>query len=195
MKRYTTILEIHFPVWRELKRIRPVKGTNRKHSWDTLSRLKGIETDSNLFCRLSEIHLRYTFPFEGNWNLWTVNSPYWLTFGLRYTFPFEGNWNGVSNHCCKSHFGLRYTFPFEGNWNLLVLNIQKGFCAWDTLSRLKGIETAPTGPIDARFLCLRYTFPFEGNWNAYASWLVLYQSPLEIHFPVWRELKRALWGC
>ena len=137
--------------------------------------------------------LKYTFPFEGNGNktiamsdasntcILEIHFPVWrewklaaftifhvISACLRYTFPFEGNWNVSCSSNCSELTGnnLRYTFPFEGNWNPI------------------------TQPRNYHCCTLRYTFPFEGNWNTVCRfWFVLTTSMLEIHFPVWRELK------
>ena len=71
-------LAIRFPVWRELKPSGDsLHDLSPDKTCDTLSRLKGIET---LFFWASCVHaspLQFTFPFEGNWNLFE---------GARYTY-------------------------------------------------------------------------------------------------------------
>ena len=60
----------------------------------------------------------------------------------------------------------------------------------DTLSRLKGIETLAHLSISIPFsIKFRYAFPFEGNWNPEAPWKSNALNPVQIRFPVWRELK------
>ena len=90
------------------------------YTLNTLSRLKGIET---LRFRLRQLDQdqdsEYTFPFEGNWNLSSLQR-YVVVLISEYTFPFEGNWNKVLNieFLVFRFLTSEYTFPFEGNWNL-----------------------------------------------------------------------------
>ena len=115
----TVNLWIHFPVWRELKQLYetslnfPPKTLNtlsrlkgietayrwagwvqsRKKTLNTLSRLKGIETSPTKSVELSGKSSEYTFPFEGNWNLYRNFATNNVVNHSEYTFPFEGNWN------------------------------------------------------------------------------------------------------
>ena len=117
---FFSFVQIRFPVWRELK------------PWQ-----KGR-------CRLSPVlRFRYAFPFEGNWNLFPFTQKV-IFFWFRYAFPFEGNWNLVIliPKPQWSRLLFRYAFPFEGNWN--------------TISIVLIINAS---------LLFRYAFPFEGNWN------------------------------
>ena len=86
-----------------------------------------------------------------------------------YTFPFEGNWNWGRTIFTKNlRWILWIHFPVwrELKHKLLVIKLDDGFTALNTLSRLKGIETLSLMSLTLGLLFL---------W---------------IHFPVWRELKR-----
>ena len=187
-------LAIHFPVWRELKRMPVNSPTNALSMYTcyTLSRLKGIETrvSSEFFSsvfpcytlsRLKGIEtlnavsvwrwpcLLYTFPFEGNWNLPFTHVMIGLSSSLAIHFPV---WRELKQIPVSWTRGRRhcllYTFPFEGNGNLLLLGLTYSRqIPCYTLSRLKGIETI----------------------NLKLSKVVV--KMLAIHFPVWRELKQA----
>ena len=192
---FVLILGIRFPVWRELKRRSNHSDWRRaRFTWNTLSRLKGIETCAWRAFRSSLRVLEYAFPFEGNWNIlqscsWTlqyklgIRFPVWRelkpigsTFGgfppcgLEYAFPFEGNWNEIGQYIRigGGKICLEYAFPFEGNWNSLRLN------------RF----------IIVPFFVLEYAFPFEGNWNMDRFPVSVGLCHLGIRFPVWRELKQ-----
>ena len=185
---------------------------------NTLSRLKGIETLSTSSSGVPYRYFEYTFPFEGNWNIFHVSAVLQTSVFFEYTFPFEGNWNMYDFHSPQFLFNFEYTFPFEGNWNsnqqmprtrLLPLWIH--FPVWrelkrclsgdwdlferarslNTLSRLKGIETVGA----VRMLRVprpffEYTFPLEGNRNLlYARSVNAELPPVRKGFPVGRESK------
>ena len=189
-------LATHFPVWRELKLpLLVMFQYNREVACYTLSRLKGIETQTSA-CAWSRFHQLAThFPVwrelkHGSLNIKRVS------FGLLHTFPFEGNWNGPSRPTfpailtsLATHFPvwrelklklcwafanvdriLLHTFPFEGNWN------------------------ATTGKPGAHGISIHllHTFPFEGNWNRYQRVPFDLTFSLATHFPVWRELKLSV---
>ena len=113
-------LAIHFPVWRELKRGLIVV----RVGW------------------VGCVCLLYTFPFEGNWNNWTLTRAFnsdslaihfpvwrelkllcllfdgWAIYWLAIHFPV---WRELKHSCHQLRIqeipSLLYTFPFEGNWN------------------------------------------------------------------------------
>ena len=91
----------------------------------------------------------------------------YTTVPFRYAFPFEGNWNSLWTQVLPHTPVFRYAFPFEGNWNPQERphRSYQESCS-DTLSRLKGIETIP-------------------RHDGYK----LLAGPVQIRFPVWRELK------
>ena len=189
------MVQIRFPVWRELKR-------NLTHSWhqwfsdgsDTLSRLKGIETLLGRTKIWPSSSFRYAFPFEGNWNadflisatfvtsvqirfpvwrelkLWRRSGTDWHTRWVQIRFPV---WRELKLQNRKRRPNpedeFRYAFPFEGNWNSTVEVWTKCSrkASSDTLSRLKGIETLsnPIHYLQHQNGQFRYAFPFEGNWN------------------------------
>ena len=137
-------VQIRFPVWRELKLSGGLLPSFVRARSDTLSRLKGIET--------------------------LPSRRWWCRQSVQIRFPV---WRELK------HSLLRLIFSFSNN------------CS-DTLSRLKGIETASisnimvarTDTVQIRFPVwrelkryqlkfpvlvvneFRYAFPFEGNWNA-----------------------------
>ena len=117
-----------------------------------------------------------------NRNILWIHFPVWRE--LKLLLKLNNHGSGAKDS--------EYTFPFEGNWNICILMPDMLFpISLNTLSRLKGIETTSSTPIQFIGLNSEYTFPFEGNWNAKP---VVRVSPapkkLWIHFPVWRELKR-----
>ena len=218
-------LTMSFPVWRELKhfssscgsglrssvlqcpfpfegnwnhRPRPCSPSSSLCSYNVLSRLKGIETISNIFFKqdcdrktynvLSRLKGIETNPNRRNERSaeLTMSFPVWrelkhLKAGdpLRYLFnlflqcpfPFEGNWNGsrpILLIYLLDFPNLQCPFPFEGNWNF------------------KQVEE-----VTQFIFLLQCPFPFEGNWNKmlYATVPTAATAILTMSFPVWRELK------
>ena len=137
---FVSTLWLHFPVWRELKPLSifdsfqsrqnfgytfPFEGNwnsfrassvSNSFSLATLSRLKGIETNSQALYSCYELSLATLSRLKG---IETCTIRRWV---LSYT-----------------SFG--YTFPFEGNWNSLRTSRNLYRLSLATLSRLKGIET------------------------------------------------------
>ena len=141
-------------------------------TWDTLSRLKGIETEWNLYGTLEASSLRYAFPFEGNWNQCSTGDTELCMLFLEIRFPVWREWK-LYWWCCLD-------FP------LAVLEIR--FPVWRELKRNKVQEWSEYN----NRTVLRYAFPFEGNWNLKGIVnYTLHLHSLEIRFPVWRELKQV----
>ena len=126
---------------------------------ETFSNIDGVQGGSAV--------LKYTFPFEGNGNK-VVEDLADSYVKLEIHFPVWREWKrnyGVSilfANCLEIHF------PVWREWKLLFIWFDcrfDGFPAWNTLSRLKGMETKWKIVMDKRI------------------------TILEIHFPVWREWK------
>ena len=87
-------LWIHFPVWRELKRWPCYYHRANWGSLNTLSRLKGIETQDQSPTRhhlRGRVQIRFPVWRELKHNTKPNNIRHFNLF--RYAFPFEGNWN------------------------------------------------------------------------------------------------------
>ena len=95
---------------------------------DTLSRLKGIETNA--------VGIRILILFT--------------TFG--YAFPFEGNWNLFSAFIAKCVRLFGYAFPFEGNWNF---KLDAQTARRNGRVNLLPIEMGETTFAPIQFLCWR----------------------------------------
>ena len=136
-------------------------------SSETLSRLKGIETDLDRLVNISSYNVRKHFPVwrelkpisaivlfvtvlvRKHFPVWRELKPLkisWFWYGCLVfgnTFPFEGNWNikKILIVAAKGIF-VRKHFPV---WRELKPDIFEcdGNCisSSETLSRLKGIET------------------------------------------------------
>ena len=161
------LVQIRFPVWRELK----------------------LPLLCSLTGRVGCV-FRYAFPFEGNWNLRipTIGQP-WLQVQIRFPVWRELKHNSLgeqevgclssdtlsrlkgietkiaSNNTFVVFVVFRYAFPFEGNWNFSLCFdsalsiVQIRFPVW---RELKLILSRTVFRTSRRF---RYAFPFEGNWN------------------------------
>ena len=167
-----SLLSMHFPVWRELKRKNVGYSLSCRTSllsmhFPVWRELKHDGEDSN---RSDGFTFRCTFPFEGNWNASVHSIPVVLPIIFRCTFPFEGNWNSKTRCCTRTCSCFRCAFPFEGNWN-------------------GPMPTSPNTP-DFHFRC---AFPFEGNWNIDYEIQGSGTTYLSMCFPVWRELKPTGW--
>ena len=66
-----------------------------------------------------------------------------MVVDLEYAFPFEGNGNTYIEAGATAALDLEYAFPFEGNGNFSYdTACSVAFSVtWNTLSRLKGMET------------------------------------------------------
>ena len=167
------LVQIRFPVWRELK---PITPATRKDpiitGSDTLSRLKGIETISG--------SIKISFSLCSD----TLSR-------------LKGIETKVMACNCREMRCVQIRFPVWRELKLFysTLFIFSFFVCSDTLSRLKGIETLETHPqpnlwgctVQIRFpvwrelkltspspertvrVMFRYAFPFEGNWNSFSN--------------------------
>ena len=147
--------------------------------------------------------------------MWSVSS--------ERAFPFEGNWNeSISLYSLRvSESSSERAFPFEGNWNVIVSRlgscrgviVRKGFPVWRELkhgvknsnryfflkcpqvvSRLKGIETLihDTKQTDTRY-CPQVVSRLKGIETFACDKVRIHQRQVRKWFPVWRELKQALY--
>ena len=186
-------LAIHFPVWRELKQESIYRGEQMvTSSCYTLSRLKGIETESLPAAgRQGTLPLLYTFPFEGNWNKEIKKKEKIATIACYTLSRLKGietlgssNFSGSGSSSCYTLSRLKgietsialqlqqsddpcYTLSrlkgIETRYGSLQSPRSERTCY--TLSRLKGIETLEMFSVVVCRVYLLYTFPFEGNWN------------------------------
>ena len=140
-----------------------------------LSRLKGIETRRTPITttpvELRELHKFVSaFPFEGNWNPFTLTTPSLFICRVCICFPV---WRELKR------------FPATVEENLLILRLY-------LLSRLKGIETSPLQayPDGSRGLvCICFPVWRELKHESLLKLSLNYISLVCICFPVWRELK------
>ena len=119
--------------------------------------------------------------------------------------------------CYPDHFfQFRYAFPFEGNWNLKLADLQLRWTGSDTLSRLKGIETqivlhrlshrsrsdtlSRLKGIETSYILCDCHIGINSSdtlsrLKGIETWIFFqtysWISPVQIRFPVWRELKLA----
>ena len=147
--RILTILEIRFPVWRELKRIWNGE-VKWGWAWNPLSRLEGIETRFvlwSVFTGLSPLEIR--FP------VWRELKLFFPCLGVRYLLELSRiTWNPLSRL-----EGIETTFQDSVSKIIPVLS-------WNPLSRLEGIETMQAISVGRwRSFGLKSAFPFGGNWN------------------------------
>ena len=164
-------LWIWFPVWRELKQkstLQPARSPLLP--LDMVSRLKGIETPS------------------------PTTSCMWHLSSFGYGFPFEGNWNLASlDASLASLDALDMVSRLKGIETRFKTLLKGGIVTLDMLSRLKGIETQLLfrlpGWIHPLWICFpvwrelkQKTPPLPTKINFW----------LWICFPVWRELKLTL---
>ena len=154
----------------------------------------------------SACSLLYTFPFEGNWNLWLIVPPFslasaatcytlsrlkgietivrWMVLLFNLTCYTLSRLKGI-----ETRVSLPMPAPLHTCYTLSrlkgietdnVLTIRadvKQFLACYTLSRLKGIETTACHcPCIPLHLVLLYTFPFEGNWNVHVNYFIKKRS-------------------
>ena len=181
-----TRLWIGFPVWREWKHSADVYNPN----WITF--------------------LWYAFPFEGNGN-WPAapTIPRRSSSDLWYAFPLEGNGNcfiPVASSVCKFNLVIRFPvgrewkqdtpsniviisvwlvihFPVWREWKLtLSLSPCIASLTWDTLSRLKGMETRCLLRLSFNVHFFGSAFPFEGNGNALPIWRTAVAQPFRLCF-------------
>ena len=194
-------LWIHFPVWRELKRIiracrplwiqcfgytfpfegnwniNPTENRGTCHALDTLSRLKGIETPTEQQFKDFQRHSLDTLSRLKGIETRVVISFCLLRVALWIHFPV---WRELKRKCSKTGNAMAAKMPLDTLSRLKgietsLMNLRRTpFLPLDTLSRLKGIETWRLAP--------------DGSLT---SWILLW-----IHFPVWRELKHfgIWWG-
>ena len=87
------MVQIRFPVWRELKRGSYNSVRIRPKGSDTLSRLKGIETPTGDTLSLSLTIGSDTLSRLKGIETWFGRSTTTTLIPFRYAFPFEGNWN------------------------------------------------------------------------------------------------------
>ena len=164
-----SLVQIRFPVWRELKRglgslpdlfmdirsdtLSRLKGIETKfgrhrlsaicHSSDTLSRLKGIETGSQSVGGVGGVGpVQIRFPVWRELKHWVASGWQPWPHHVQIRFPVWRELKRFPPLQSDNRFRFRYAFPFEGNWNRLL-----------------------TSAHSARQKRFRYAFPFEGNWN------------------------------
>ena len=146
---------------------RPFFRTLRTRS-DTLSRLKGIETQTQ---RL-EIHPTLCVQ---------IRFPVWRELKRKDMSDAVGDCHRRSDTLSRLK-GIETLA-----WALIAFSPYQ--CS-DTLSRLKGIETFIGKLLLPQLNLFRYAFPFEGNWNQiFFNELKHFSLLVQIRFPVWRELK------
>ena len=169
----------------------------------TLSRLKGIETLRPSCLELPFI-LLYTFPFEGNWNV--------FQFGLSGIFRDPcytlSRLKGIETRTTTQPYPLRRSlaihFPV---WRELKQRKEKINTKLKTLAIhfpvWRELKQSPSTLVNTKATGLLYTFPFEGNWNhphcheVYISIervVLLYTFPFEGNWNHLESLKDSFLG-
>ena len=190
---------------------------NLSMTLDTLSRLKGMETQLRLQHWKSNLWLWIRFPVWREWKLICICSSdisahftcdtlsrlkgietffpsqksYCRGDRLAMCFPVGREWKpGWRRTAIFRGYYLRCAFPFEGNWNCCVFpgnEAEPHPC--DVLSRLKGMET-PFREWSRCPLCiLAMRVPVGREWKLHSAVVNVQLSItfLWIRFPVWRE--------
>ena len=163
----SSIVQIRFPVWRELKptnncllQFGRLVVQIRFPVWRELKHTHRCSTS------LHGLWFRYAFPFEGNWNHKFVHDG---MFGT--SSDTLSRLKGIETIAlvAETQSGLlwfRYAFPFEGNWN-----------------------TISSEAIRSDSSRVQIRFPVWRELKLFAGWLSGQPTVVQIRFPVWRELK------